>query len=73
MNDRERIKAVETVRASASEGKTIVAGTGMQATRATVEFTNLAADAGADYALVVTPFGSRCRCRLRPGSDPILF
>jgi 4-hydroxy-2-oxoglutarate aldolase len=56
MNDRERIKAVETVRASASEGKTIVAGTGMQATRATVEFTNLAADAGADYALVVTPF-----------------
>jgi 4-hydroxy-2-oxoglutarate aldolase len=56
MNDRERIKAVETVRASASEGKTIVAGTGMQATRATIEFTNLAADAGADYALVVTPF-----------------
>lgn len=56
MNDRERIKAVETVRASASEGKTIVAGTGMQSTRATIEFTNLAADAGADYALVVTPF-----------------
>jgi len=56
MNDRERITAVETVRASASEGKTIVAGTGMQSTRATIEFTNLAADAGADYALVVTPF-----------------
>ena len=56
MNDRERIKAVETVRASASEGKTIVAGTGMQSTRATIEFTNLAANAGADYALVVTPF-----------------
>ena len=56
MNDRERIEAVETVRASASEGKTIVAGTGMQSTRATIEFTNRAADAGAHYALVVTPF-----------------
>ena len=56
MNDRESLKALETVRASASEGKTIIAGTGMQATRATIEFSNLAADAGADYALVVTPF-----------------
>jgi 4-hydroxy-2-oxoglutarate aldolase len=56
MNDRERIKAVETVRASASEGKTIIAGTGLQSTRATIEFTNLAAGAGADYGLVVTPF-----------------
>ena len=56
MNDRESLKALETVRASASEGKTIIAGTGMQATRATIQFSNLAADAGADYALVVTPF-----------------
>jgi 4-hydroxy-2-oxoglutarate aldolase len=56
MNDRERIKALETVGASASEGKTIIAGTGMQSTRATIEFTNLAARAGAHYALVVTPF-----------------
>jgi 4-hydroxy-2-oxoglutarate aldolase len=56
MNDRERIKAVEAVGASASEGKTIIAGTGMQSTRATIEFTNLAAGAGAHYALVVTPF-----------------
>ena len=56
MNDREGIKAVETVCASASEGKTIIAGTGMQSTRATIEFTNLAADAGAHYGLVVTPF-----------------
>jgi 4-hydroxy-2-oxoglutarate aldolase len=56
MNDGERLKAIETVRASASEGKTIIAGTGMQSTRGTIEFTNLAAGAGADYALVVTPF-----------------
>jgi dihydrodipicolinate synthase/N-acetylneuraminate lyase len=33
MDDRERIKAVETVGTSASEGKTIIAGTGMQSTR----------------------------------------
>jgi 4-hydroxy-2-oxoglutarate aldolase len=56
MNDSERVKAVETVRAAASEGKTIIAGTGMQSTRATIEFTNLTAGAGAHYALVVTPF-----------------
>jgi 4-hydroxy-2-oxoglutarate aldolase len=56
MNDGERLKAIETVRASASKGKTIIAGTGMQSTRGTIEFTNLAAGAGADYALVVTPF-----------------
>jgi len=56
INERERIKAVETVRSCASDGKKIIAGTGMQSTRATIEFTNLAADAGADYALVVTPF-----------------
>ena len=56
MNDGERLKAIETVRASASEGKTVIAGTGMQSTRGTIEFTNLAADVGADYALVITPF-----------------
>lgn len=56
ISERERIKAIETVRSCASDGKTIIAGTGMQSTRATIEFTNLAADGGADYALVVTPF-----------------
>ena len=56
MNDGERLKAIEIVRASASKGKTIIAGTGMQSTRGTIEFTNLAAGAGAEYALVVTPF-----------------
>lgn len=56
MNDGERLKAIETVRASASEGKTIIAGTGMQSTRGTIEFTNLAAGVGADYALVITPY-----------------
>jgi 4-hydroxy-2-oxoglutarate aldolase len=56
MNDKERLKSIETVRASASKDKTIIAGTGMQSTQGTIEFTNLAAGAGADYALVVTPF-----------------
>ena len=56
MNDRERITAVEAVRSSAAAGKKIVAGTGMQSTRLTIEFTNRAAEVGADYALVVTPY-----------------
>ena len=56
MNDKERLKAIEVVRASSSGGKTIIAGTGMQSTRGTIEFTNQAAGAGAEYALVVTPF-----------------
>ena len=56
MNDHERIRAIETVRSCASAGKTIIAGTGMQSTRSTIEFSNLSAEAGADYALVVTPF-----------------
>jgi 4-hydroxy-2-oxoglutarate aldolase len=56
MNERERIAALESVRACASEGKTIIAGTGMQGTHSTIQFTNLAAETGADYAVVVTPF-----------------
>ncbi|MBN2125317.1 MAG: dihydrodipicolinate synthase family protein [Deltaproteobacteria bacterium] len=55
MNERERLQVLETVRAAAPD-RTLIAGTGMQSTRATIEFTGLAADAGADVALVVTPF-----------------
>jgi len=56
MNETERLTAIETVRSAASEGKIIVAGTGAQSNRATIEFTNRAGEAGAHYALVVTPF-----------------
>lgn len=56
MDEREGLAAVEAVRTSASPGKTIIAGTGMFSAPETVRFTNMAADAGADYGLVVTPF-----------------
>jgi 4-hydroxy-2-oxoglutarate aldolase len=56
MNDPEGLKAIETVRAAASPGKIVIAGTGTDSTKPTVEFTNQAADAGAQFALVVTPF-----------------
>jgi len=56
MNDREGLKAIELVRSTASPGKIVIAGTGTDSTRPTIEFTNKAADAGAQFALVVTPF-----------------
>lgn len=56
MNQKEGLEAIEAVRSKAAEGKIVIAGTGAQSTRATIDFTNLAARAGAHYALVVTPF-----------------
>jgi len=56
MDEAERLKAIEAVRSASAEGKIIVVGTGAQSTRATIEFTNRAGEAGAHYALVVTPF-----------------
>lgn len=56
MDEYERIQAIETVRDAASEGKKVLAGTGMPSTRGTIEMTNRAAEAGADYGLVVSPF-----------------
>lgn len=56
MEEREGLAAIEAVRTAAAPGKIIVAGTGMPSTRETIRFTNLAAEAGADFGLVVTPF-----------------
>jgi len=56
MDETERLTAIETVRSAAGDGKIVVAGTGAQSTRATIEFTNQAGRAGAHYALVGTPF-----------------
>ncbi len=56
MNDAEGLKAIEAVRSTASPGKIVIAGTGTDSTRPTIEFTNQAAEAGAQFALVVTPF-----------------
>lgn len=51
----ERIKVVEHVVKAAAPGKVILAGSGCESTRDTIEMTNRMADVGADAALVVTP------------------
>jgi 4-hydroxy-2-oxoglutarate aldolase len=56
MDERESLAALEAVRSAAGDAKTIMAGTGMASTHATIQFTNMAAEAGADCAVVVTPF-----------------
>jgi 4-hydroxy-2-oxoglutarate aldolase len=56
MGERESLEALEVVRSSAKQGRIIIAGTGMFSAPDTVRFTNMAADSGADFGLVVTPF-----------------
>ena len=55
MSVSERLKLVSRVKGMMSEGKLLIAGSGCESTRATIEMTNGMADAGADAALVVTP------------------
>jgi 4-hydroxy-tetrahydrodipicolinate synthase len=52
----ERAAVVETVVDAAPDGVPVLAGTGSPGLRETLECTEAAADAGADAALVVTPF-----------------
>nr|XP_022336593.1 4-hydroxy-2-oxoglutarate aldolase, mitochondrial-like [Crassostrea virginica] len=51
----ERIQVVEHVAKTAAPGKVILAGSGCESTRDTIEMTNQMADVGAHAALVVTP------------------
>jgi 4-hydroxy-2-oxoglutarate aldolase len=51
----EKLKLISTVREHASAEKQIIAGTGLESIKGTIELTNLAADEGADFALVITP------------------
>ncbi len=52
----ERLAVIETVRDATPPEKLLLVGTGELSTRATIEMTRLAADRGADAAVVVTPF-----------------
>jgi len=52
----ERRRVIETIRRAAAPGGTVVAGVNALSTRAAIEATRHAADAGADAALVVTPY-----------------
>lgn len=56
MDEQEGLRAIETVRAAAAPGKMVIAGTGSESSSGTIDFSNQAARAGADYSLVVTPF-----------------
>ena len=49
-------RAIHIARRAARRDKLIIAGTGRQSTAATIDATRAAAEAGADAALVVTPF-----------------
>jgi len=55
LNEKEKMKAVETSRESIPASKMMLVGTGMESTEETIRFTNQAAKMGADCALVVTP------------------
>jgi 4-hydroxy-2-oxoglutarate aldolase len=49
-------QVLATVRQAAAPGKVVIAGTGQLSTAATLDMTKLAAEAGCDAALIVTPF-----------------
>ena len=55
LSELERMLVVEVARREVPDDQLLIVGTGLQSTRATVEFTRRVAEAGADAALVVTP------------------
>ncbi|HUK91273.1 MAG TPA: dihydrodipicolinate synthase family protein [Blastocatellia bacterium] len=52
----ERYSVVKTVKAAAGPGKTIIGGVNELSARAAIEATKQVFDAGADFALVITPY-----------------
>jgi 4-hydroxy-2-oxoglutarate aldolase len=54
LDEDEKLRLVRATRRGAA-GRLVLAGTGLESTRATLELTRRAADAGADAALVLTP------------------
>ncbi|CAN9510756.1 unnamed protein product [Ophioblennius macclurei] len=55
LSDGERVEVVKAVRRSLPKEKLLMAGSGCESTRATIQLTEKMAAAGADAALVVTP------------------
>ena len=55
LNEKEKLKIIEVARESIPASKLMMVGTGMESTRETIQFTNQAAQMGANCALVVTP------------------
>ncbi len=61
LSDQEKREVIETAASAAPQDMLIIAGTGCESTRATIEMTNACAKRGAHLALVVTPhyYGGR--------------
>lgn len=55
LNEKEKMKVIETSRESIPRSKVMIVGTGAESTQETIHFTNRAAKLGADFGLVVTP------------------
>lgn len=55
LDEREYLQAIETTRRATPETLTFIVGAGQQGTRATINEIKLAASAGADAVLVITP------------------
>ena len=51
----EKIELISKVKEFASDGKIIIAGTGLESIKDTIKLSNAAADAGSDCALILTP------------------
>jgi len=54
LTKKEKLKLISTVREH-SDNKTLIAGTGLESIKETIDLTNEAAKNGADYALIITP------------------
>jgi 4-hydroxy-2-oxoglutarate aldolase len=55
LSDEEALGLVETARRAAAPGRLVIAGTGRESTKLTIDFTNAAAELGIDAALVRPP------------------
>jgi 4-hydroxy-2-oxoglutarate aldolase len=55
LDQEEKLAMVDTAKQNLPQGKLLIAGTGCQSTEETVRLTNLAAERGADAALIFTP------------------
>jgi 4-hydroxy-2-oxoglutarate aldolase len=55
LNKKEKLTVLETVRQVTPPEKLVIAGTGLESTRATITFTKEAIQTGADAVLIVTP------------------
>ena len=56
LTEEEKLRLIVLTKEHTKKGRIIFAGTGLESTQDTVRFTNLAAEKGADAALVLTPF-----------------